>query len=211
MPQRQLPIFPAGVTEINNSIAVQKEAGQVVYIHGHLPVFHHEEEDIGSFRMFTSQMIVNGTVKPKEIVKAFGVPVITVKRYVKVFRDQGAKGFYETKARQSSASASRPRRGNETLTTMHRGGSDPRAGPVPTSDAPPVLTVRQTSTRAKSSPWCRAQQRAALPKTPRRPMALTGLEERAGQAQRPWPPFMLRLRRECKIAPVRDDRPAALR
>ena len=104
MPQRQLPIFPAGVTEINHSIAVQKEAGQVVYIHGHLPVFHHEEKDIGSFRMFTSQMIVNGTVKPNEIVKAFGVPVITVKRYVKVFRDHGAKGFYETKTRQSSAS-----------------------------------------------------------------------------------------------------------
>jgi hypothetical protein len=30
--------------------------------------------------MFTSQMIVNGTVKPKEIVQAFGVPMITVKR-----------------------------------------------------------------------------------------------------------------------------------
>jgi DNA invertase Pin-like site-specific DNA recombinase len=104
MPQRQLPIFPAGVTEINRSIAVQKEAGQVVYIHGHLPVFHHEEEDIGSFRMFTSQMIINGTVKPKEIVRAFGVPVITVKRYVKIFRERGAKGFYETKARRSSAS-----------------------------------------------------------------------------------------------------------
>src|SRR6266581_1951645 len=104
MPQRQLPIFPAGVTEINNSIAVQKEAGQVVYIHRHLPVFHHEEEDIGSFRMFTSQMIVNGTVKPKEIVEAFGVPIITVKRYVKVFREHGAKGFYESKLRHSSAS-----------------------------------------------------------------------------------------------------------
>src|SRR5216683_3072536 len=101
MPQRQLPIFPAGVTEINNSIAVQKEAGHVVYIHGHLPVFHHDEEDVGSFRMFTSQMIVNGTVKPKEIVKAFGVPSVTVKRYVKVFRDHGAKGFYENRRRRS--------------------------------------------------------------------------------------------------------------
>ena len=78
MPQRQLPIFPAGVTEINSRIAVQKEKGQVWYIHGHLPVFHHEEEDVRSFRMFTSQMIVNGTVKPQEIVKAFGVPSITV-------------------------------------------------------------------------------------------------------------------------------------
>ena len=104
MPQRQLPVFPAGVIEINSSIAVQKEEGQVWYIHGHLPVFHHDEEDVGSFRMFTSQMIVNGTVKPKEIVKAFGVPSITVKRYVKVYREHGAKGFYETKARRSSAS-----------------------------------------------------------------------------------------------------------
>ena len=72
MPQRQLPIFPAGVTEINSSIAVQKEEGQVWYIHGHLPVFHHEEADLGSFRMFTSQMIVNGTVKPQEIVRLLG-------------------------------------------------------------------------------------------------------------------------------------------
>jgi transposase len=104
MPQRQLPIFPAGVTEINRSIAVQKEGGQVWYIHGHLPVFHHAEKDIRSFRMFTSQMIANGTVKPKEIVKAFGVPSITVKRYVKLFREQGVEGFYDAKPRQSSAS-----------------------------------------------------------------------------------------------------------
>ena len=47
-----------------------------------------------------------------------------------------------------------------------------------------------------SSPWCRAQQRAALPKTPRRPMALAGREERADQAQRPRPAFMLHLRRK---------------
>jgi hypothetical protein len=104
MPQRQLPIFPAGVTEINHSVAVQKEGKQIWYIHGHLPVFHHHEEDVQSFRMFTSQMIINGTVKPKEIAKVFGVPTITVKRYVKVFREQGAKGFYESKPRKSSAS-----------------------------------------------------------------------------------------------------------
>ena len=104
MPQLQLPIFPAGVTEINSQIAVQKEAGRVCYIHGHLPVFQHEEQDVRSFRMFTSQMIVSGAVKPKEIVKTFGVPMITVKRYVKLYRDHGAKGFYAAKLRHSSAS-----------------------------------------------------------------------------------------------------------
>ena len=100
----QLPIFPAGVTEINRQIAVAKEAGTVYYIHGHMPVFRHAETDLRGFRMFTSQMIVNGTVKPKEIVQAFGVPMVTVKRYVKVFREQGANGFYAAKPRHSSAS-----------------------------------------------------------------------------------------------------------
>jgi hypothetical protein len=104
MPQLQLPIFPAGVTEIDSQIAVQKEAGRVFYLHGHLPVFQHREEDVRSFRMFTSQMIAGGTVKPKEIVKTFGVPMITVKRYVKVYRDHGSKGFYASQPRHSSAS-----------------------------------------------------------------------------------------------------------
>ncbi len=100
----QLPLFPTGVTEINNRVAVHTEQGRVCYIYGHLPVFVHDEKDVRSFRMFTSQMIVNGTVKPKEIVKAFGVPMITVKRYVRVYREQGIKGFYELQARHSSAS-----------------------------------------------------------------------------------------------------------
>ena len=104
MPQLQLPRFPAGVTEINPRIAVQKQGSTVYYIHGHLPVFQHEERDVWSFRMFTSQMIATGTVKPKEIVETFGVPTATVKRYVKLYRDQGAKGFYEVKPRHSSAS-----------------------------------------------------------------------------------------------------------
>jgi transposase len=104
MPQLQLPMFPAGVTEINNRIAVEVEEGRVCYIHGHLPVFQHEKEDVRSFRMFTSQMIVSGTVKPKEIVETFGVPMVTVKRYVKIYRDHGTKGFYEGRPRHSSAS-----------------------------------------------------------------------------------------------------------
>src|ERR1035437_7136417 len=88
MPQLQLPMFPAGVTEINSQIAVQKEAGRGFYLHAHLPVFQHEEQDVRSFRMFTSQMIAGGTVK----------------RYVKVYRDHGSKGFYASQPRHSSAS-----------------------------------------------------------------------------------------------------------
>ena len=100
----QLPMFPDGVTEINNQIAIEVEDDRVCYIYGHLPVFQHDKEDVRSFRMFTSQMIETGSVKPREIVETFGVPMVTVKRYMKVYRQQGAKGFYESKPRHSSAS-----------------------------------------------------------------------------------------------------------
>ena len=126
MPQLQLPIFPAGVTEINSRIAVQKEAGRVFYLHGHLPVFQHEEQDVRSFRMFTSQMIAGGTVKPKEIVQTFGVPMITVKRYVKLYRNHGAKGFYEAQARHSAASVLKGRVLEQAQRLLDEGRSMPQ-------------------------------------------------------------------------------------
>ena len=157
MPQRQLPIFPAGVTEINSRIAIQKQEGQVWYIHGHLPVFHHEEVDVGSFRMFTSQMIVNGTVKPKEIVKAFGVPVITVKRYVKVFRDHGAKGFYETKTRQSSASVLKGKVLERARMLLEEGRSVPEVA----SELKVLANTLHKAIRAGRLPASKKKKRAA--------------------------------------------------
>jgi transposase len=126
MPQMQLPIFPAGVTEINSRVAVEAKDGQVCYVYGHLPVFQHEESDVQSFRMFTSQMIETGSVKAREIVATFGVPMVTVKRYVKVYRQNGAKGFYETKARHSSASKLKGETLERAQQLLDQGGSVPQ-------------------------------------------------------------------------------------
>jgi hypothetical protein len=54
----QLPIFPDGLTPITNDIAFQRQDGKVVCFHGCLPVFQHEEKDLKSLRMFTSQLVV---------------------------------------------------------------------------------------------------------------------------------------------------------
>lgn len=94
MPQIQMPIFPPGVTHITNNIAFQCEDGKVCYLNGHLPVFIHDQSDLQTFRLFTTQLIVNGSVKQGEIARAFGIPERTVKRYVKRYRQNGAKGFY---------------------------------------------------------------------------------------------------------------------
>ena len=94
MPQTQLPLFPSGATAINESLGFECREGQVVYINGHLPVFTHAKEDLESFRFFTTQLIVNGTATQGEIARAFGVPLVTIKRYVKRYRQRGAKGFF---------------------------------------------------------------------------------------------------------------------
>jgi hypothetical protein len=94
MPQVQLPLFPAGVTPINDHLACTCRDGQVVYLNGHLPVFTHEEKDLAAFRLFTTQLIVNGTATQGQIVRAFGVPAITVKRSVKRYRTAGVAAFF---------------------------------------------------------------------------------------------------------------------
>ena len=102
MPQLQLPIFPAGTTPITPEIAFECQEGTVVYVHGHLPVFQHAEKDLASFRLFTSQLVVNGTVGQVDVARAFSVPLGTVKRYVRLYRDNGAKGFYTPPKRRSA-------------------------------------------------------------------------------------------------------------
>lgn len=103
MPQVQLPIFPHGATEINANLAVVREGDKLTYFYGHMPVFIHEVDDIKTFRMITSQYYINGSVTQAEICNAFGVPPISVKRSVKLYREKGAAGFYEEKRRRGPA------------------------------------------------------------------------------------------------------------
>ena len=100
MPQVQLPIFPSGTTAITPELGFERRGQQIVYLNGHLPVFTHEVEDLGSFRFFTTQLIFNGTATQGQIVKAFGVPLTTVKRYCRQYRESGAAGFFKPAARR---------------------------------------------------------------------------------------------------------------
>ncbi|HEY5177134.1 MAG TPA: helix-turn-helix domain-containing protein [Terriglobales bacterium] len=103
MPQLQLPIFPAGTTPITAELAFDCQDGKVTYLNGHLPVFQHAQEDLPAFRLFTSQLVVNGTVSQAEIARAFHVPSKTVKRYVKRLREGSSKSFFQTPRRRSAS------------------------------------------------------------------------------------------------------------
>lgn len=106
MPQVQLPILPEGVTHITPELAFQCQDGKVCYFNGHLPVFIHDAGDLATFRMFSSQLVLNGNATQAQIARAFGVPLVTVKRYVKLYRHHGVRAFFVPP----------PRRGGHKLT-----------------------------------------------------------------------------------------------
>jgi transposase-like protein len=94
MPQTLLPIFPAEATPVNELISFCKRNGTVYYFHGCLPVFSHAESDLNSFRLVASQLVVNGSCTQAELVRAFGISSISMKRHVKKLRAGGGKAFF---------------------------------------------------------------------------------------------------------------------
>lgn len=99
MPQLQLALFAEGITAITAEIGFACKDGQVTYFYGHLPLFHHPADDTISFRIVTSQMILSGAVRERDILRAFPVPRITVRRSVAKLRDEGIASFFQDRRR----------------------------------------------------------------------------------------------------------------
>jgi transposase-like protein len=103
MPQMQMPFFPQGMTHINPMLAFSKEGGKIAYVTGNLQIYSHEEDDSVAFKMITAQFCANGMAKQAEVVRAFGVPSLAVKRAVKLFRQEGTRGFYKPRKQRAAA------------------------------------------------------------------------------------------------------------
>ena len=102
MPQPHLPLFPADVTSINPHMSFAKREGRVYYFNGPMPVFSHDEKDHASFQMFTSQLVQDGNCSQAEIVRAFGISTISMKRYVNKYREGGPARFFQKKRTRSA-------------------------------------------------------------------------------------------------------------
>jgi transposase len=102
MPQMLFPIFPSELTLINGKIGFHKRDGYVYYFNGMMPIFSHHEDDLPSFRFITAQLVVLGNASQAEVVRAFGISTISMKRYVKRYGEQGPAGFFERPRRRGA-------------------------------------------------------------------------------------------------------------
>lgn len=96
-------MFPEGVTLLSQELGVCCREGRVSYFYGTLPVFTHEAKDVRSFRMFTSQLYLEGKVKQADLVRVFGVSAISVKRAVKLHEQAGPGGFWKPRRTRGAA------------------------------------------------------------------------------------------------------------
>ena len=93
MPQRLLPLIPDGASPINDALSVVRENGRWTYFLSTWPVFQHDETDQRAFRMFTAQLVCQGTCKQADLIRTFGVSKNSLLRNVRKFREQGIEGF----------------------------------------------------------------------------------------------------------------------
>ena len=100
MPQMQLPIFHEGTQLITPNLGYRREGDEIVYLHGMMPVYQHAVDDMQSFKLIVSQIYINGNAKQSELVRAFGIKALALKRWVKKYREEGPHAFYKTTRRR---------------------------------------------------------------------------------------------------------------
>ena len=183
MPQVQLPVFPDGSIEINRELACRTESEQVIYYNGHLPVFMHARNDLAGFRLFTAQLIVQGSATQGDIQRAFGVPLVAIERATKLYlgarrgrflRAQAATRGHETDGGKAGtgarlAGAGRAAGGGEPgyagghAAQDHRGGTT--AGGKKKKGIEKNAPLSDTASPAcrQAGPRARARRRRAAP------------------------------------------------
>lgn len=105
MSKRITPTFCEGISPIDGLLTYGCEADLITYFHGLAPVFSHARGDDASFRMIVSQFYINGATSQAKLVAVFGLNPLALKRWVKQYRAQGIRSFFEPRTRKRRATA----------------------------------------------------------------------------------------------------------
>ena len=92
--QKLLPLFSTDVTRINDLVGFVKRKGMVYYFNYQMPIYHHIEDDMASFKVFLCQLVLVGNATPSEIKRAFTLAPGELNRWLRQYRKEGPGFFY---------------------------------------------------------------------------------------------------------------------
>jgi hypothetical protein len=90
MPQAILPLFSEDITLVNQYIGFQQKGDTVYWFQGHMPVFRHHVHDHKYFRLFCSQLIINGNVTAADLSRSLNINKEKLSRWARL---DGQKSF----------------------------------------------------------------------------------------------------------------------
>lgn len=94
MGQLVIPVFPENTKMITPVLGVYTKDEEVYYLLNGLPIYCHSEDDLKMFRYVTSNMILRGLCKNRDIERTFGVSAQSVKRYKRLLSERGDADFF---------------------------------------------------------------------------------------------------------------------
>lgn len=101
--QMQLPLFPSNTKLINSTLGVVlKDDDMVYYLHNGSPIFCHEEADLKSYRYILGNLVEMNLCNCGQLSKALGIPIRTVQRYAKTFREKGSDWYFHREEKRGS-------------------------------------------------------------------------------------------------------------
>jgi hypothetical protein len=92
--QKLLPLFSTEVTRINDLVGFVKRKGMVYYFNYQMPIYHHIEDDMASFKVFLCQLVLVGNATPLEIKRAFSLAPRELNCWLRQYRKEGPGFFY---------------------------------------------------------------------------------------------------------------------
>jgi transposase-like protein len=92
--QKLLPLFSPDVTRINDLVGFVRRKGTVCYFNYQMPIYHHREDDIASFKVFLCQLVLVGNATPAEIKRVFALAPRELNRWLRQYRKEGPGFFY---------------------------------------------------------------------------------------------------------------------
>jgi hypothetical protein len=92
--QKLLPLFSPDVTRINELVGFVRRNGTVCYFNYQMPIYHHSEDDIASFKVFLCQLILIGNATPSQIKRTFRLANRELNHWLKQYSQEGPAGFY---------------------------------------------------------------------------------------------------------------------
>lgn len=96
-----LPLIPFGATKITDILSCVRENGNINYYVCMIRIGSHKEEDEQGFKHKICELISNGTCRNRDIQRSLGIPSTNLKRWLRMYVENGAEGFYQRQRTRS--------------------------------------------------------------------------------------------------------------